>query len=1660
MEKLNKATEIKIQLLKITNEATVKILESRSLAAIERQRKTLETKLEEVHALKVKMQELKLEKGEELDEIREWSSTIEGKLVDFEGAISELKRLEKEIKSDELKGQEELAAETKRKQFEEELKFEQEKFERRLQHEKALAENKKSHLSDFGATKSITTTKLPKLVITKFNGQHTDWLRFWGQFKAEIEESEVSQVTKFSYLKELVEPKVRSCIDGLPFNSEGYERAKNILETKYGKNSEVINAHVQNIINLPTVQGTKPAKIHAFYETLLTSVQSLETLGKLKEVSGYVRMTIDKLEGIRNDLVRTDDDWQEWKYPELIEALRKWTVRNPVKSEDNHPDKHNKSKNFQTRQESKPRVCVYCDDANHRSAECKKVVTVADRRKILGDKQLCFNCTGQRHKAADCRSQQVCQHCKRRHHSSICNKKMDDQGKGAKEPEQMLVAKGENKVIYPVVMVKADGITCRALLDTGAGSSYASGALLDRLQKRPVRKEYKRIEMMMHSTSRMIEVHQVTISDLEGNFKLQTDVTKVDRSNLLCVENPKYEQMVNHFEHLKGIKMTDVDAKPQLPIHLILGASEYAKIKTATKPRVGRPGEPVAELTKFGWTLLSPGTEDDLTKTLFAKSSVEDYQKLCDLDVLGLQNQSDGDEVVYQDFKDQLKQNPEGWYETGLLWKPNTDSLPSNKAGSLARLGKLVQKLEKKPDLFQQYREIIKEQEEQGIIEKVTQEPRGREFYLPHKPVVRESAESTKVRIVYDASAKTSDDSLSLNDCLETGPALQNLLWNILVRNRFKPVALSADLKQAFLQIRVKEKDRDALRFHWINEENPKEIEVYRFTPALFGLNQSPFLLGGTLEQHLSSQEQEFPTEVAEIRDGMYVDDLLTGGCVVEEVKHLKETAIEIFDRAQFKLHKWHSNAEELETSDPAGSGTDTDQSYAKQQLGVKSQETKLLGVPWNKTEDKIGVAFPVTTKEVATKRTVLSEIASIFDPLGLVSPVSIVGKMIYRDICDNNLPWDKELSGNLMTCWNKWCEKLPSKIEFPRSLVPCREEVQAIDLHAFGDASGQGTCAAVYAVIYQNQGTAQGLVTAKSRLAKKGLTIPRLELVSGQMAMKLLDNVRAVLDGLPVRHCYGWLDSMVALYWISGRGSYKQFVANRVKLIREKSYITWKHVGSKDNPADIGSRGCIGEGPLTTEEMQQQIDWWLKREQSRYEDSDQTRKDEQHLNLKRNERGLLECQGRIQGEYPIYIPPESILAEKLVMHEHQSTLHGGVSMTMSAVREKYWIPRLRRLTKKVRNNCNGCKRFQTTAFAKPPTGNLPRDRTDGTRPFQVVGVDYAGPFIYKRRADKEGKAYLLLIGCSLTRAIHLEVVPDLSTEEFMHSFKRFIARRGKPDKVYSDNAKTFVAAAKRVRKISKDDQVNDYLARNNIKWQFNLSKAPWWGGQYERLIGLVKQSFYKVVGRSSLTWKELQEVILDVEICLNNRPLAYVEDDHELPVLTPNAMITGQPTILAVDDEESTEEEEMRKRAKHILKCKQAIWKRWTGEYLRALRERHDLTYGQKERTPKVGDVVLIKDDARNRGKWSVGIVEELYQGRDGVVRGAKLKTRKTHVDRALQHLYPLELHSQRKQDKLEEKSEEEHNLDPEAKEFRPRRNAATVARQGIQAVLDFENS
>ena len=263
--------------------------------------------------------------------------------------------------------------------------------------------------------------------------------------------------------------------------------------------------------------------------------------------------------------------------------------------------------------------------------------------------------------------------------------------------------------------------------------------------------------------------------------------------------------------------MDDKDKKSELPIHLILEAREYSRIKTTEIPRIGLQGEPIAELTSLGWTMMSPVSEIDFGQVYLTRSSIMEYELLCSLDVLGLKdNQNDEQQSVYEEFKEQLVQKPKGSYETWLLWKTNHPPLHNHKTGSLKRLENLVNRLQQNPVLYEREDEIMKDQLAQGIVEIADKEPVGREFYIPHKAVVRDAAESTKVRIVFDASAKTSSSSVSMNEFLETGPPLINLLLNVLIRNRHRPIALAGDLKQAFLQVGIREADRDALCFHWI----------------------------------------------------------------------------------------------------------------------------------------------------------------------------------------------------------------------------------------------------------------------------------------------------------------------------------------------------------------------------------------------------------------------------------------------------------------------------------------------------------------------------------------------------------------------------------------------------------------------------------------------------------------------------------------------------------------------------------------------------------------------------------------------------------------------------------------------------------------------------
>ena len=253
--------------------------------------------------------------------------------------------------------------------------------------------------------------------------------------------------------------------------------------------------------------------------------------------------------------------------------------------------------------------------------------------------------------------------------------------------------------------------------------------------------------------------------------------------------------MLDDYPHLKGIKMDEFQTKAVLPTHVILEASDLTKIKIKEAPRIGKIGDPIAELTKLEWIIISPGEESTYSKLLLKISAFKNYEELCSLDVLAISEKEDinNESVLNKSQKSTIRKG--GYCETWLIWKEGNYKLEDNKAGSLGRLNNLLKNHKQESNKLKEYDDIIKSQLQEGFVEIAPEiADENKEFYLPHKPVYPEDAETTKVRSVFDPSAKATKGSSSLNGCLETGPTLQNLLWDILVRNRFKPTCLCADI--------------------------------------------------------------------------------------------------------------------------------------------------------------------------------------------------------------------------------------------------------------------------------------------------------------------------------------------------------------------------------------------------------------------------------------------------------------------------------------------------------------------------------------------------------------------------------------------------------------------------------------------------------------------------------------------------------------------------------------------------------------------------------------------------------------------------------------------------------------------------------------------------
>ncbi|KAL3087919.1 hypothetical protein niasHT_029843 [Heterodera trifolii] len=449
--------------------------------------------------------------------------------------------------------------------------------------------------------------------------------------------------------------------------------------------------------------------------------------------------------------------------------------------------------------------------------------------------------------------------------------------------------------------------------------------------------------------------------------------------------------------------------------------------------------------------------------------------------------------------------------------------------------------------------------------------------YLPHHFVERQDKQFTKIRVVFYASSKLRKEFPSLNECLNKGPNLYNDLAGILLRARLKPVLVTCDVEKAFLQISIHPDDRDALRFLWYEkpEDENSPIVEYRFSRVTFGVICSPAHLSIILKHHFAKYQQQ---QIRLMEKDTYVDNIVLG---IDQDKTIGQTyrlLKTVFQDAGMNVREFVSNDwSEIEKLPEADRG--------------KKEETKLLGVGWNLEFDKLTVKLAQFPKEgKITRRTILSQIAKSFDPLGIVSPIILKGKLLRQSVEQNGkLKWDTIVDQKLASPWMKLMKSWDAKtLSFSRRYFDATE-VHNYELHGFSDASEMGLGCAIYLRASTNEGAQTQLAFAKSlvvptQLSKASRTIPSLELHAAKICCNNLIFVKRELEKeIKIDSVHLWTDSTDVIDFLNSSKLKDRFIRNRTKFIQDK-LIPVSHVDGKFNPADYASRGCLPEELMENE--------------------------------------------------------------------------------------------------------------------------------------------------------------------------------------------------------------------------------------------------------------------------------------------------------------------------------------------------------------------------------------------------------------------------------------------------------------------------------------------
>lgn len=1616
-------------------------------------------------------------------------------------------------------------------------------------HRKNNAEDRPSsrcgEISRFSENCSV---KLPTIKLPTFDGNHLKWLEYRDTFESLIHNNEsITSISKFHYLRASLEGGASIVIKSINFTASNYELAWKILCDRFNNKRILANNHIRSLFNFECMTKESHKSIRYMVDYYSKNLRSLEELNEPVQFWDTLVIYImsSKLDGA------TGRRWEEHRnslelsptLADFFEYLR--NRANVLETLDNTKFDHSKSDKLQQRDMSKisksfvsstnlntnsnKKGCLVCKN-NHYLYECGKFknMSLNTRLNLVSKNKLCTNCLRSGHHQSRCLLFARCKFCKKKHnsllhqlsdneesieHSADYQKRDEQSGEeplpsnsqislSAVVPGQVLLCTAEVELIDPK---NNKSYLAKALLDSGSQSSFLSEKMLKKMNLYTSKTNVP-IYGINNSITNTLKVCDLRVKSRLNNFCLDVSCLVIAQiTNIL----PSSEVDVSQITLPSNVQLADSSFFRPSEVHILLGADVFWDIVKPHHIKLGR-NKPTLQDSTFGWLVAGPigvtpnssqGNKSSRIQCNFSQEIRDSLVKFWEIESFNssvTNTLSNDEEYCEVHFNSNTKRLDDGRFCVQMPFCEEPELVLGDSFEIAKKRFMSLEKRLSKTGLKQDYANFIHEYEQLGHLNEIEKPKFG--YYIPHHSVIRESSETTRLRVVFDASCRTYSGK-SLNDIMLVGPVVQDDLFSILLRFRQNAYVVTGDVAKMYRQVLIDTSQRHLQLIIWRDDES-LPLKILQLNTVTYGTASAPFLSTRCLLQLANECHDENISNV--IKHDFYIDDLNTGSNSKAELKAIIKGVICKLSDGCFPLRKFRTNVPEIFEGFSIDEGS---QEFSK--------DSTVLGLKWSPTQDCLHFNTTLESSSKVTKRLILSISCKIFDPLGILSAVTIIPKTILQKLWLLKLDWDDPVPCEIRAAWMDFVSSLNSlsTVEVPRH---CLLELPShIEIHCFSDASlsAYGACIYLRSINYSTNDIKVSLLCAKARVApiKPEATIPRLELLGALLSARLHNKVIKSLR-LNINRSVFWCDSTIVLGWLNAAPkTLKTFVCSRIEEIRTLTdQNSWRHIPTNLNPADLASRGVTPQflkdsslwwqGPiflLSSEELwpcsnivekvlpetkicllsefnesiipfdkfssfnklhkvfayvlrfikncriknNKKLSIELTLDElneslftlARMSQLDCFSEDIKSLTLNKkvdhksnilsldpfiDKIGLLRVGGRIQEaehcsfdqKHPILISSKHLFTKLYFTYIHTKFLHCGPQQLLSLVRDLYWPIGGRKLASKTVNDCFICKKLKAKSV-QPLMGQLPKPRVTPSLPFSTCGTDFAGPFFITNRKGRgaiSSKCYLCLFVCFFSKAVHLEVVSELSTNAFILTLRRFISRRGKPNIIYCDNGRNFVGANNELNRLLKsfNREVAEFACDEGIIFKFSPAYSPNFGGIWEAGVKAAKFHLKRIIGDARLTFEELTTLFCQIEAILNSRPLTPLSSNpSDLSPLTPGHFLIGRP-LTSIPTPPVPETTNVN-RYQLIERLRQHFWRRWSNEYLVDLQQR--VKWRSRAKDVKPGQLVLIKDEALPPLKWLLGRIVKLYPGPDNITRVADVHTTKGTLRRALTNICVL---------------------------------------------------